>query len=98
MEADTIAAIATGLSAAGISIIRISGESAIECADRIFRSKKKGFCLQKAKSHTIHYGYITDQEEIVDEVLLSVMRAPNSYTKENIVEINCHGGITVIYP
>lgn len=95
MEADTIAAIATGLSTAGISIIRISGESAIECADRIFRSKKKGFCLQKAKSHTIHYGYITDQEEIVDEVLLSVMRAPNSYTKENVVEINCHGGITV---
>ncbi|MDE7297484.1 MAG: tRNA uridine-5-carboxymethylaminomethyl(34) synthesis GTPase MnmE [Lachnospiraceae bacterium] len=95
METDTIAAIATGLSAAGISIIRISGENAIACADKIFRSKNDAFCLEKAESHTIHYGYIEDCGEVIDEVLVSVMRAPNSYTKEDVAEINCHGGITV---
>lgn len=95
MKTDTIAAIATGLSNAGISIIRISGAEAIETADRIFRSKKENFCLKNAKSHTIHYGVIKKNDLVLDEALVSVMRAPNSYTKEDVVEINCHGGIVV---
>lgn len=95
MKTDTIAAIATGLNNAGISIIRISGEAAIETADRIFCSKRKNFRLRDAKSHTIHYGVIKENDAVLDEVLVSVMRAPNSYTKEDVVEINCHGGIVV---
>lgn len=95
MKTDTIAAIATGLCNAGISIIRISGEAAIETADRIFCSKRENFRLKDAKSHTIHYGVIKENDVVLDEVLVSVMRAPNSYTKEDIVEINCHGGIIV---
>lgn len=95
MKTDTIAAIATGLCNAGISIIRISGEAAIETADCIFCSKRENFRLKDAKSHTIHYGVIKENDVVLDEVLVSVMRAPNSYTKEDIVEINCHGGIIV---
>jgi len=101
MKTDTIAAIATGLSSAGISIIRISGEDAIKIADRIFCAKKKNFCLEYAKTHTLHYGIIREnskgkgEKNLLDEVLVSVMRAPNTYTRENVVEINCHGGIVV---
>ena len=96
MEKDTIAAIATGMTSSGISIIRISGEEAVETADRIFRSKNKDFNLKKAASHTIHYGYIEGEDNrILDEVLVSVMRAPKSYTAEDVVEINCHGGILI---
>ena len=95
MKSDTIAAIATGLSNAGISIIRISGDRAIELADKIFEARRQGVTLASAKSHTIHYGYIKNHEEVIDEVLVSVMKAPNSYTKEDVVEINCHGGIVV---
>lgn len=95
MKTDTIAAIATGLSNAGISIIRISGEQAIMTADKIFKSKKNDFALSDAKSHTMHYGYIHDEDEVIDEVLVSIMRAPNTYTKEDVVEVNCHGGIYV---
>lgn len=101
MKTDTIAAIATGLSNAGISIIRISGEDAIKIADRIFCAKRENFCLEEAKTHTLHYGIIQEIREgketknFLDEVLVSVMRAPNTYTRENIVEINCHGGIVV---
>lgn len=95
MKTDTIAAIATGLSNAGISIIRVSGEDAIETVDRIFFSKKKGLFLRDVKTHTIHYGVMKEKDTILDEVLVSVMRAPNSYTKEDVVEINCHGGIVV---
>lgn len=92
---DTIAAISTSMaSSGGISIIRISGDRAIEIADSIFQSKNN-IELAKADSHTIHYGKIVDHNETVDEVLLSVMRAPNTYTREDIVEINCHGGIFV---
>ena len=92
---DTIAAIATGTSNAGISIIRISGADAFAVADAIFVSNKGKKKLAEQKSHTLHYGMIMDGEVMVDEVLVSVMKAPNTYTTENIVEINCHGGMIV---
>lgn len=92
---DTIAAISTGLSNSGISIIRVSGPETFEIMDRIFSAKCKEKKLSEQKSHTIHYGFIKDGEEIVDEVLVSVMRAPHTYTTEDIAEINCHGGSLV---
>lgn len=92
---DTIAAIATAVSEAGISIVRISGKQAIEAAARIFRSGKKDFVLEEQPSHTIHYGFIYDGEERVDEVLLLLMKGPHSYTGEDTVEIDCHGGVYV---
>ncbi|MCS7214847.1 MAG: tRNA uridine-5-carboxymethylaminomethyl(34) synthesis GTPase MnmE [Thermodesulfovibrio sp.] len=92
-EFDTIAAISTPLGEGGIGIIRISGKQAIAIASKIFYSPK-GINLQNVKTHTIHYGFIVDPstQEIVDEVLVTVMRAPNTYTREDIVEINCHAG------
>jgi tRNA modification GTPase len=96
MKTDTIAAIATAMTASGIGIIRISGDEAFEVIDRIYRSKKNNKVLSKEKSHTIHYGYICDGEEIVDEVMVLLMRAPNSYTKEDTIEIDCHGGVLVM--
>lgn len=97
MEADinTIAAIATPLSPSGISIVRISGPEAISVADRIFRFPKIGETLAEKPSHTIHYGHIYDGDKIVDEVLVMLMRSPRSYTTEDTVEIDCHGGILV---
>lgn len=95
MNTDTIAAVATAVSNAGISIIRISGEDSFNIIDRIYRSKKGNKKLSKVPSHTIHYGYIMDNETIIDEVMVSVMKSPNTYTKEDVVEINCHGGIVV---
>ena len=92
---DTIAAIATAVSEAGISIVRISGKQAIETAARIFRSGKKDFVLEEQPSHTIHYGFIYDGEERVDEILLLLMKGPHSYTGEDTVEIDCHGGVYV---
>ena len=92
---DTIAAIATGTTNAGISIIRISGTDAFAVADAVFVSKKGKKKLAEQKSHTLHYGMIVDGEMMVDEVLVSVMKAPNTYTAENIIEINCHGGMIV---
>jgi len=92
---DTIAAIATGTTNAGISIIRISGSEAFVIADKIFVSKKGKKTLAEMKSHTLHYGTVRDGENMIDEVLVSVMKAPNTYTTENIVEINCHGGMIV---
>jgi len=92
---DTIAAIATGVGVSGIGIVRLSGPDALGIADRIFLSKDKLRPFQ-FKTFTLHYGWIIDpqkQNQIVDEVLLSVMRAPRSYTREDVVEINCHGGI-----
>ncbi len=93
----TIAAISTSLSASGIGIIRISGDEAIAIADRLFVSHKKKQ-LKDQKTHTLHYGNIIDpkQDEIVDEVLVSVMKGPGTYTKEDIIEINCHGGVIVM--
>ncbi|PKM51177.1 MAG: tRNA uridine-5-carboxymethylaminomethyl(34) synthesis GTPase MnmE [Firmicutes bacterium HGW-Firmicutes-7] len=95
---DTIAAVATPISPAGIGIIRISGEEAINLVDNIFLSKKKGKKLKNVLSHTLNYGYIIDSKnnQAVDEVLVSVMKAPNSFTTENVVEINAHGGIVVV--
>ncbi len=95
MNTDTIAAIATAMAASGIGIIRISGEQALEIADRVFQAKN-GKSLQESKSHTIHYGYLMNQDQMLDEVLVMVMKAPNSYTKEDTVEIDCHGGILVM--
>ena len=93
MKTETIAAVATALSESGISMIRISGNEAVEIADRIFQTKGKKHILKDAVSHTIHYGFIYDENELVDEVMISVMRAPRSYTMEDTVEINCHGGV-----
>lgn len=93
---DTIGAIATGMSNSGIGIIRISGTDSINIVDKIFKSIHNEKQLKDVKSHTIHYGYIVDGENTIDEVLVSVMKEPNTYTKENVVEINCHGGVTVV--
>lgn len=95
MKSDTIAAIATGMSNAGISIIRISGDEAFSVIDKIYQSKSGKKKLSEQESHTVHYGYIVDDGQMVDEVLVIVMKGPNSYTKEDVVEINCHGGIMV---
>lgn len=95
MKTDTIAAIATGLSNAGISIVRISGDQAFAVVDKIFQTKSKAKRLSEMESHTVHYGYIVDEEEIIDEVMVIIMRAPRSYTMEDSIEIDCHGGITV---
>lgn len=86
---DTIAAISTALGVGAISIIRVSGKDSISIVNKIFKGKD----LTKVSSHTIHYGHIIDNEEIVDEVLVSVMRAPKTFTVEDVVEVNCHGGI-----
>lgn len=111
MKTDTIAAIATAFSESGIGIIRISGDDAFQITDRIFLSKKdfdrwnkeevkkdfqKDFFIESAKTYTLHYGFIVDEESVIDEVLISVMRAPKSYTAENVIEINCHGGILIL--
>ena len=96
MKTDTIAAIATAVSDSGIGIIRVSGENAIEAVDGLYRSKGNKKRLSAVKSHTIHYGFIFDGEELLDEVMVAVMKAPNTYTREDTVEIDCHGGILVI--
>lgn len=96
MQTDTIAAIATAVSDSGIGIIRISGSDALLVADKVYRSPKNQKKLSQAASHTIHYGYIYDEDELIDEVMVAVMRSPHSYTTENTVEINCHGGILVM--
>ncbi len=93
---DTIAAIATAMNSSGIGIIRISGDEAITVADRIFKSKKAGKKLQDVPTHTIHYGMIQDGDEMLDEVLVMVMRGPHSYTAEDTVEIDCHGGVLIM--
>lgn len=95
MKSDTIAAIATGMSNAGISIIRISGDEAFSVIDKIYQSKGGKKKLSEQESHTVHYGYIVDDGQMIDEVLVIIMKGPNSYTKEDVVEINCHGGIMV---
>lgn len=96
-ENETIAAIATALSDSGIGIVRISGENAIYIIDNIFRSAAGRKILTKVQSHTIHYGYIVDSDEnVIDEVMVAVMKAPRSYTTEDTVEINCHGGVLVM--
>lgn len=93
MEHDTIAAVSSAVAESGIGIIRISGPDAFTVIDRIYRSKSGKKRLAEEKSHTIHYGFIVNGEEIIDEVLVMIMRAPRTYTAEDTVEINCHGGI-----
>lgn len=93
MKKETIAAISTGMTNAGIGIVRISGEDAFSAADRIFRGKEK---ISECKSHTIHYGYIVDGDITVDQVLVMVMKGPRTFTGEDTVEINCHGGTYVV--
>ena len=91
---DTIVAISTAVSPSGIGIIRISGPQALQAADLVYRSPGGKTKLSRVPSHTIHYGYITQADgTVIDEVLVSVMRAPRTYTAEDTVEINCHGGI-----
>lgn len=91
---ETIAAIATGMTDAGIGIVRISGEKAIAVGESVFRSKSNKK-LSEQKSHTMHFGMIYDGSEMIDEALVSLMRAPHSYTGEDTIEINCHGGMYV---
>ena len=96
MKTDTIAAIATAMSNSGIGIVRISGDEALEVADRIFRPNKGSRKVSDMETHTIHYGYVVDGEEVVDEVMLLIMKAPRSYTCEDTIEIDCHGGVLVM--
>lgn len=96
MNYDTIAAIATAMSPSGIGIVRISGGDAFAIIDRVYRSKSGKKTLSACKSHTIHYGYICDGEEVIDEVMVLLMRGPKSYTAEDTVEIDCHGGVYVM--
>lgn len=91
---ETIAAIATGMGNAGIGIVRISGDDAITVADRVFKGKNNKK-LSESRSHMAHYGHIYDGEELIDEALVLVMKEPNTYTRENVVEIDCHGGAYV---
>ncbi len=86
---DTIAAISTALGIGAISIVRVSGDESINIVNSIFKGKD----LTKVETHTIHYGHIVDNENIIDEVLVTIMKSPKTFTKEDIVEINCHGGI-----
>lgn len=94
MEFDTIAAISTALGEGAIAIVRVSGDDAIEKVDRIFKGKD----LTQVSSHTIHYGHIVDLDtnQVIEEVMVSIMRAPRTFTRENIVEINCHGGLVSV--
>ena len=98
----TICAVCTPLSEGAISIIRISGNEAFDIADKIFVNKDHKHLLKGYETHTVHYGFITDirnivgyKDSIIDEVLVTVMKAPNTYTREDTVEINCHGGVYV---
>ena len=96
MGSDTIAAIATAVTNSGIGIIRISGDEALRIGDQIFRAKSGDKRLSGQKAYTVHYGTIWDQGEMIDEALALVMRAPHSYTAEDTVEIDCHGGVLVM--
>ncbi len=95
VQTDTIAAIATAMGNSGIGIVRISGDAAIEIADKIFRTKNGKLKIRDAATHTIHHGYVYDQGEWIDEVLLMLMKGPKSFTAEDTVEIDCHGGMLV---
>lgn len=96
MKTDTIAAIATAMTNSGIGIVRISGDEAISVVNKIFKNKNNLSVLDKVESHTIHYGFIYNGNELIDEVLVMIMKGPKSYTAEDTVEINCHGGVHVV--
>ena len=95
MKTDTIAAISTAMNNSGIGIIRISGPDAFDVIRRIFRPASSG-CDICGQSHRVHYGHIMDGDRIVDEVLVLIMKAPHTYTREDTVEIDCHGGMFVM--
>ena len=95
-ECDTIAAIATAMTGAGIGIVRVSGDRAFEIVEKIFRSKKTGKKLTEQDTYTMHYGNIVDGDEAIDEVIVLLMRGPHSYTAEDTAEIDCHGGVYVM--
>ncbi|MEG2733678.1 MAG: tRNA uridine-5-carboxymethylaminomethyl(34) synthesis GTPase MnmE [Clostridium sp.] len=95
MKTDTIAAIATAMSSSGIGIIRISGEEAFAILRQIFRGKNHK-TIETLESHTVHYGHIYDGDDMMDEVLVLVMKGPHSYTAEDTVEIDCHGGVLMM--
>lgn len=95
MKTDTIAAIATAMSNSGIGIVRISGSEALSIVDQIFVMKNKKR-LSEMPTHTIHYGHIYDGKELIDEVMVLLMKGPKSYTKEDTIEIDCHGGVYVV--
>lgn len=90
---DTIAAVATAMTASGIGIIRMSGPDSRKIAGKVYRSKGGKKRIEEVSSHTINYGFICDGEETIDEVLVMVMDGPRSYTGEDTVEIDCHGGV-----
>ena len=94
-KTDTIAAIATAMTSAGIGIIRISGDDALTITDQIFKAKSKKK-VTEMETHTLHYGFICDGDEVIDEVMLLIMKGPKSYTREDTVEIDCHGGVYVM--
>lgn len=96
MKSDTIAAIATAMTPSGIGIIRISGDDSFELIDKIYISKSGKKLLSQCDSHTVHYGFIYDGDEKIDEVMVLIMRAPNTYTREDTIEIDCHGGVFVM--
>ena len=97
MKTDTIAAISTAMNESGIGIIRVSGDEAISIVHSVFVNKNNKKCLNSYDTHTIHYGFIIDENQnIVDEVMVSIMKSPYSYTTEDTVEINCHGGILMM--
>lgn len=96
IKSDTIAAIATALSDSGIGIIRVSGPEAVEISDRIFINKAGKHTMKEWESHTIHYGFVEENGEVIDEAMVSLMRAPRSYTTEDTVEFNCHGGVLLL--
>lgn len=95
MRVDTIAAIATAMSNSGIGIIRISGEDAVNTADKVIKLKEKNKRLCDCDTHTVHYGFVVEESKKIDEVMVLVMRGPKSYTREDTVEIDCHGGTLV---
>ncbi len=94
-KSETIVAISTAMSNSGIGIVRVSGEKSIEIVKKIFSPYKKEKDIEKVSSHTVHYGNITDKDRIIDEVLVVIMKAPNTYTREDVVEIDCHGGVLI---
>lgn len=95
MEFDTIAAISTAMGEGAIAIVRVSGDGAVAAVNKLYKGRKS---LLEVESHTIHYGYIVEKEtdQIIDEVMVSVLRAPRTFTREDIVEINCHGGVVSV--
>ncbi len=97
LRSDTIAAVATSMNASGIGIIRISGTESISIVEKIFCPAKKQKKLTEQKSYTIHYGTIVEDGEVLDEVIVLLMRGPHSYTAEDTVEIDCHGGVYVMH-